>query len=416
LFLGALLGVAQAAPTTTEFRPPPDDTFAWALLHLPERVVEVAATPIALLIAGVEKYRLDRRIYDLLTNEDRTAIVTPVVTYSTTDGPGGGVAFRHTNLFGNDERLRLLAAVRSNRDWQALATFDTDVLALGDRHLWLGADADENRNERWFGLGGDTTESDERVIRVRAVDARASLGLLPGRAPLTALILEGSFHHRAIGNGEDPSIPGVTDEPGVPLPPGYGEALDFPEGALRLVHDTRDSDGRTTRGVLYTLDGSATTDVNGAAESDVRGLASATWYVPVAPRARTLVIGAEAAATAPLRSGDQVPLHRLVTLGAGHGLRGYRPGRFRGRYGWNGTVEYRYPLWEYMSTGTGMSADFFGDVGRVAQTPADLFATPIRWSAGGGLRFESASALVFAFEIGFSPEGTQVVGGLGLAP
>jgi outer membrane protein assembly factor BamA len=402
--------LAAAALTTAEARPEEAPGLGWALLQAPEHVLQVVATPLGLAIAGAERVRLDRRVYDLLTNDERTLFVLPGLTYSGTQGIGGSLTIRHTDLFGHSEHLTLQAQGWAHRDWDARGTFDADVAAFGDRRLRLSAGGFDDRRERWFGLGGDTTEDDERALRVQDVDAHASLGLLRGHAPIVQVLVEGGWRRRTYGPGDRPDVPPAGPDDDIP---GFDERTGFPEGGLRLRIDTRDTEGRTTRGGYHELSGVVT---QGDGESALGGRASTAWYLQVAPRARVLVLALAAEAVRPLRDGDEVPLHRLVTLGRDEGLRGYPDGRFRGNYGWNGTVEYRYPLYTLWNSGITSSATLFGDVGRVAEEPAQLAEGPIRWSAGFGLRAESAAALIFGVQVGFSPEGAQVVGGVGLAP
>ncbi len=403
--------LAATALTTAEARPEVAPGLGWALLRAPEHALQVAATPIGLAIGAVERTRLDRRLYDLLTNDERTAFLLPGFTYSGTQGVGGGLTFRHTDLFGGSEHLTLRGQGWANRDWNVRGTLDADVAAFGDRRLRLTAGAWDDRRERWFGLGGDTREDDERALRVHAVDARAGIGLLPGHAPPIQLALEGGWVFREYGPGDrGEDVPAATAGDGIA---GFGESSGFPEGGLRLRYDTRDTEGRTTRGVFHELAGVVT---QGDGESAVAGRAQAAVYLPVAPRARVVVLALAAEAVGPLRDGDAVPVHRLVTLGRDEGLRGYADGRFRGRYGWTGTAEYRYPLYTLWNTGITSSAAIFGDVGRVGQEARELAEGPVRWSAGLGVRVESAAALVFNAQIAFSPEGSELVGGVGLAP
>lgn len=413
----------EAAPadeglTTSRWRPPePADGLGWQLLRLPEHATRVALTPLALALGAAERAALDRRIYDLLTNEDRTAILFPVVRLGSTDGLGVGATWRHEDLLGGAEELRLSALGFLDGDWRASAGFRTHLAPLAGRWLGVQVRGEDESDQRYFGIGGETDEEDERVLDVRAVDAVVAFDVLPRRVARVDLVIHAGYHRRRLGPGEHPDLPPVGAVPGddVTPPPGFRRTLDYPAGGLLVRYDSRDARGRTTRGVLHRT-GVVVTRAVGADLGAVRATSDTALYLELAPRGRVLVLALAGGAAAPLGPGDEVPLHRLVTLDKTNGLRGYPDGRFRGRYGWRGTVEYRYPVYEFQNSGTGVSAVLFADGGRVADEPADLVDDPLRWSVGFGLRGVTPVSLLFGLQVGFSPEGAELLFGIGGPP
>ncbi len=97
--------------------------------------------------------------------------------------------------------------------------------------------------------------------------------------------------------------------------------------------------------------------------------------------------------------GGEVPYYHLAMLGGDEMLRGYYLGRYRDETLAAVETEYRYPLfWKFGGV-------LFAGAGEVAEDIPDLLHEPIRWAAGGGLRFSLSDSerLNLRLDAGFGP-------------
>ena len=79
----------SADPVTEVWREPDVPLeLHWHLLALPERAIELAFTPLAVLVTVTERHRIDRRVYDLLRNDAGTIVFNPDLKIALDDGLG----------------------------------------------------------------------------------------------------------------------------------------------------------------------------------------------------------------------------------------------------------------------------------------------------------------------------------------
>ena len=406
--------------TTTEVwrEPTPPLDLAYHALNLPEYVIELALTPLAFTVGLVQRYRVDKRFYDLLRNDAGTIKVVPNAKFSGGEGFGIGAALELENLLEREEELSIGGLIRLDNDYEARARYRQKVARLEGREISAEVHYELDQNLKYYGLGNDSEKSDERVIEERALDVEAAMDILSG-------ILWNGGGQVAIGYRRNRLGPGI-DGGTVPAPPlGLpGDTVeptgdydlvyhDYARGGISLYRDTRDRIGRSTTGTLSELDLGVTAGLDQADLGAASLRANVTSFFPLLPIYRVLVLSAGAAAVGRLTSGDQVPLRNMVLLDRKHGLRGYSSGRFRDQFGWWGSAEYRYPIWEYQDTRVAMSPALFVDVGQVGGRLLDLVDQAPKWSAGGGLRIEHDTRLIMVVEIGWSPEGYEIGFNLG---
>ena len=414
-----------AAPRSTPTPTPPITTEVWReprvplelhwhILALPERLVEVAFTPLAGLVILTERYRLDRRIYDLLRNDAGTIVVNPKVKLSFSDGLGGGASLNFKSLFGSEEKLEFGALTRIDRDYELSAGYAQSIAHLNGRELIIGIERGVDRNLRYYGLGNGTTSADERVLRSDYLTALTSFDINGrGYHDLTGL-LELGYRHERLTTGEDSSIVGLDAGDSVALPVGFDRSHDFACVRARLRFDSRDTSGRPTRGSTAEIAVGATDEIGGAEVSALRGSFEISHYIPLLPDHRILVLSAGLASVTSLLTNDAVPLHSLVMLGRKHHLRGYNKNRFRDQHGWWAAAEYRFTVHEYLNTGIALEPIAFVDVGRVGSGFSDLFdGDDVHYSYGLGVRSAHETLVLLRAEIGFSPEGVELGFSLG---
>jgi len=405
---------AASEVTTEQWREPdvPLDLH-WHLLALPEYAVELAFSPIGLLVETVERYRLDLRIYDLLRNDAGTIVLIPNLKLAFGDGLGFGGKLSFKELFGGERRLNLEGTYRLNADYDLGAFYKHVIAAAEGRELVVGATWEVDRNMPYFGIGNDS-QAEKHVLRADTLDAALSMDLTArGVADLIGLV-EFGFRYEKLATGDDPAHPGVGGPDSmVAEPVGFGQTVGYPRFRALIQYDTRDNLGRPSRGVVTTFEGVYTQDVSGADLSGMTLSASVEGFIPLLPYRRVLRVALGIGAAIPGRPGDEIPLHSLITLGRKYYLRGYSRGRFRDELGWWGSLEYRFPIFEYTTTGIALTPALFVDVGRVGSNVEQLFETPIRYSGGIGLRAAHDLLHVFTLQVGASPEGFELDFSLG---
>lgn len=403
------------ALTTPEWREPkPPLELGRTLLSLPEAAIETAFMPVGMAMTMVQHYRLDRRVHDLLRNDDGTIVVSPRFKLATGDGLGAGARLTLSRLLAADSALSFGAVGRLDRDWEVGAGYWQRVAALDGRRVELGVRAERDGNLRYFGIGNGSAVADERVIAVDQLEARGSFELTaPGTGPFRTT-LEASAHRQRLAAGADGATPGLG-QAGDPMvaPDDFGRTTYLARMALAMVHDSRDTLGRPTRGLQLGIRGGLATAVDGSALGAATLRAGAAWYLPVLPDKRVLVLSAGAAATSPLQRGHGIPLVDLVALGGRSHLRGFAGGRFRDRHGWWSAIEYRWPLWEAADREMAVDAALFAEVGRVAGSLTGLAGGPVHADAGVSLRAGSDANTRLQVDLARSNEGWQV--GIGLS-
>lgn len=396
-------------PVTDEWREPDVPLeLHWHILALPERAVELAFTPLAIVVRNFERYRLDRRLRDLLRNDAGTIVLDPKVKLSFGDGLGVGGTLKFRNLTATEDKLNFSALTRINGDYELGMRRSQEYASLEGRELDLRLEYEVDRNLRWYAIGNDSSEADERVVRTNTITALMSLDLTAlGHLDVRGLATLG-YRHQTMLPGEDPTIPSVGEMGDtVEAPADFDKTVDLPELTVSLIYDSRDTEGRPRTGWLADARASAVTDVNSEELNAMTAGVEVFKFVPLLPRHRTLVLNAGMAFSAPLTTNGRVPLHALTTLGRETHLRGYGKSRFRDRYGWWASAEYQYPIYEFQETGITLSTTLFTDLGRVSGTFGDSFSGPVHYSYGVGLRGAHDSRRILAVSLGFSPEGVQ---------
>jgi hypothetical protein len=362
--------------------------------------------PISLVVGAVEEYRLDNRLGALLSLDGGRIKISPRFKFSLGDGAGAGVWVSRGRLFDRRAALRLGGLVRLDADWQAELEYAHKMLLPGGRGLRARAYIEDDKNQRFFGIGGDTALEDRRVlgtfeqgalveIDLQGIDRYTYSGTARVGVRRQALSPGVSTTYMPIGEPGDPVVP----------PPAFDETALYADARVEGKYDTRDTVGRPTRGLLIDVSALARREVTGRDLSGLSLSSAVRWHLPVLPDRRVLVFTIAGAAALPLLPGDTIPLDSLAVIGRSN-VRGYDRERFRDRYAVVGSIEYRFPIYEYLRSQAGLDAFTFVDAGTIWGTSA-FDAVPPRWSVGGGARGAHETSLVFETTIGFSPEGFE---------
>lgn len=375
-------------------------------LRAPELATELIFAPLLPLMIAFERLRLHERFFDLVTNDALTMALLPVVDVFNSSGLSAGAVFLRNDPLGSPDRMVVLGLYRANGDVEGSFSYTRRLRFLSGKRFHVGAEYSFDHDERYYGLGNATLESDERLIENESVDLEGWIEV-PAPAVWNARI-GAAWRRKRLTSGTGDS-PGLAVGDAVTPPAGFGRTLHYPEVSVTFSYDSRDSESRPTRGVVAELSGMATHDLDDAETGGLQATAQLGVYIPVALLYRTLVLTAGASLASAVGSDNDIAYHSLVDLGGSKRLRGYESHRFVDRVGFWGTAEYRYKVFEWTGSGTGLSASAFADVGRVAPTPAELLDAPLAWSLGFGLRVEADVIFLGRFQLAYSPDGFRVV-------
>ena len=123
-------------------------------------------------------------------------------------------------------------------------------------------------------------------------------------------------------------------------------------------------------------------------------------YIDLYKKTRVLLLRAAIEAV----HGDdaEIPFVELPRLGGAYDLRGYLEDRFRDKIAAVASVEYRWPIHEWVQ------GEVFVDFGRVGATYHDVFGAEAwqRWRVGfgGGIIVSSPSSVLFRFDVAYGDD------------
>jgi hypothetical protein len=389
--------------TTPVFRKDRPFDYHWRALALPERLVELAFTPFAIIVENIEKKRIDRRVVDFLTSEDERIRVVPRFKLSFGDGLGLGAKLDLRGLSGDRARFDIGALARLDGDWEADVKYQIRIARVDGRILRARVYVEVDDNAPYFGVPG-TQEATRRALSVSDGGATVGFDLRAlGDEYLTGHVELGALGQR-LASGSDPTHPPVVaDGDVVVAPPGFGSTSSYGIARVSGHYDTRDVEGRPTVGTLVKAGVESWLEVGGQL-GGVRAMSTLEWYIPVLPEGRVLMLAAGGAHAIGFRGNDSIPLALFPTLGRTTYQRGYERDRFRDRTALWSSVEYRFPIWEYLTRRIGLDAKLFVDVG----TTWGLADARVRGSYGGGIRAGGENLLVFDLSFGVSSEGYEL--------
>ncbi len=382
--------------------------FHWTLLNLPERALELALSPLGILVAEAEERRLDKRFKDFFSYFDGRIKISPRFKVAFGDGLGVGAKVKYKERLDARTEAALGAVYRLNGDYLIDSTLEQPVGTLNDRTIHARASIVVDQNERFYGLGGGSVRESRRVLTNNDQQAVVGIDLQPKDWYDYAGKFELGIYRQTLAPGVDaPNVPVGAPGDLVGVPPGFDESTLYALANLIGTYDTRDTHGRPSRGLQAHLGVDGLIDVSGGGLAGARFHGGFRWYLPVLPEARTLIVFGGAAAAVPLYPGAEIPLQILPSLGRENHLRGYDRVRFRDKYAFWGGAEYRFPIFEYLNTDVGIDTFVFAEGGTAFGDDA-LEANRLRYSTGGGIRVGHETVMVSELVVGFSREGFQI--------
>jgi hypothetical protein len=375
-----------------------------AVLAVPRYALRLVFSPIQAGLQFADEHAVIENVEDVLYNDERTAAILPRVSIDTFFGPTIGATAFHDDLAGHGEHASAKFAFGGRYEQSYELSLRAD--RFGGSRLWLESltrfEVEPGLLFQGIGLppessGGSSLAPDDAAVETRYRQERLlallRLGYTVGEpGGLTKLGVTGIYNRRRFDpktRGSGPSTERVYDTDQIV---GFDSGVDLVEVNLNLVVDTRDVQGATSSGAYVELFGGV------APKFQDYGFFhhgfEATGYFDLYKKSRVLVLRAMVEGVD--GDTDEVPFSELPRLGGANRLRGYLQDRFREEKLALGTVEYHYPIHQYVA------GALYTDVGRVAPSYSDLFQRD-GWKAGAGLGFvvRSRDKVLFTFDIAY---------------
>lgn len=387
----------------------PEDAWLFlprAVLFVPSWTLKAVFWPLQKAIRSTERHRVIERVRDVLYNDERTAGIVPVFSFLSSVGPSGGVKLFHDDLGGSGEQIALDASFGGRYTQAYQLTFDADRL-LGS-NFWLKSLTrfEIRPNMIFYGLGdaperasGTDLGPREAAVKTRYRQTRmlalAGGGYTLGRPGRMAKIgMTGILNRRDfeaarkgdVGKGEY-DLAQVYDTSQIP---GFDHGTRTLELNGNVVVDTRDNQGATSSGVYLEAFG------GGLVPQHQFGFAhygaEVTGYINLYRHTRVLVL--RMVHEGVVGDDDEIPFADLPRLGGPSRLRGFTLDRFRDKTTAVATVEYHYPIHEFIA------GSLFIDAGRAAQNYKSLLDFgQWRLGGGGGIIIRSKTSVLFTLDV-----------------
>jgi hypothetical protein len=378
------------------------------LLTVPRYALKIVFYPIRETIRFVDEHALVEKVEDVLYNDARTAAILPTFSVDSSLGPSFGVKAFHEDLAGHDEYASAEAKFGGMYKLATQLLFRADH--FGGSRLWLESLArfESEPGMLFQGIGHGTPDAAGSGLGPRnvAVATRFSqqrflnlqrAGITFGEpGEMLKLGATGIYTIRDFGEkqrGSEPSIEEVYDTTQLV---GFADSVATFETDLNVIVDLRDVAGATASGAYLELFGGYAPRIGDY--SFWHHGAELTGYIDLYKRSRVLVLRAVVEG---VNGADRdIPFAQLPRLGGPHRLRGYPLDRFRDEKAVVGTVEYHYPIHQFVA------GALFVDTGRVEQRYGDFLDEHWKVGAGGGIIFRSRDRQLFSFQIAYG-EGVQ---------
>jgi len=372
-------------------------------LALPYYYIKGLTYPLSLLGKWVDGNRYSQRAVEMVSAKKHSLTVYPILTVGDGSRFGGGFGLTDRNFLKDAYLFTARAVVYTDLDTRA-------EIGIGKRNVFqfkgknvsflAGADWFMDSDEDYYGIGPNTSQSNQGEFSIKTLRAGGALGfeVLPKFtvAPLFALDW-GDTGYKNIGG-----TPGVQSV----FPPselqGFGQRIAYADLGLRLLHDNRDDFYYPEKGGQRSATFHYMKALNQNGFDYFRFKLDFEQYLRLhVPR---LVLWLHNAwAFEEKTSGNQIPFYRLSALDVFSPLRGFNRGRFRDKSSVVFNAELRYPLWENID-GTA-----FIDTGRVFDGIENFSFKDFRYSLGGGFRMTVHQYYIFKMEVAYGGEGPNIV-------
>jgi outer membrane protein assembly factor BamA len=383
-----------------------------AVLFVPRWTLWALWYPFNATLALLAEHKVLEHIEDFLYNDERTAGIVPSLSASTIFGPTIGAKAFHDDLAGHGEHGHISAKFGGRFEQAYEVAFKAD--RTGGTRLWLDSSARFERENAivFYGLGDvptSTEPGDPRALDTEAHYRHQRL-LLKNRVGYTfggdaeryklGATARYSAHEYGPAPDDDASIETIYDTSRLV---GFDLGYELLELDANFIVDTRDVKGATSRGLFFQAFGGGVPPIRGGYQFAHWG-AEAVGYIPLLESFRvneTRVLVLRAFFESVDGPDEGIPFNELPRLGGARRLRGYPIDRYRDEKAYGATLEYHYPIHQFIA------GSLFLDAGRVFRKYEDIGDSAPHFGGGLGFLVRSKDSQLFALDVAYG-DGVQV--------
>lgn len=372
-------------------------------LELPKYVFRAVTFPLGITSRYVERKHVQQRVADLLSNDEKTLWIYPIIEGGAGSSFGGGPALKHIDLFHRGYQLSAKYTIHINMNQMAAASLEKpDAFELfGTPFSWAFSPQWQRSEYQYFyGFGNDSSRDDKTQYLINETDIMGGIAAHPVEHLSTGIFL--GYSLATSGEGASPSINTIFP---VSSLSGFDEWLQYGIAGLKIEHDTRDNRSLPESGGVRTLKFSRYQHFGRGDYSYNQYNLDVKQFIRLgAPRR---VLGLHMGWIFQQETGgSSIPFYRLATLDVNSPLRGFKQQRFTDRNMCVLNAEYRFPLW-----GT-VDGVIFADAGRVFHSVTDFSFKDLKYSGGGGLRMRAMNIMLFRLDVAYGGEGVNAIFGM----
>ncbi|MFT5433217.1 MAG: hypothetical protein ACI9OJ_003922, partial [Myxococcota bacterium] len=219
----------------------------------------------------------------------------------------------------------------------------------------------------------------------------------PGRLARLGVTMTHNFRDSSPDEDLEDSVESVYDTSQLA---GFDTVFNTLEFHLNLVVDTRNANARTSSGFAMEAFGGGAVPIEGFGYWHYG--VEASFYVDLYRKTRVLVF--RAALEGVDGDSSEIPFVELPRLGGAYDLRGYVEDRFRDNIAAVASIEYRWPIHEWVA------GEVFVDAGRVGRNYDETFGLDAwkdwRFGFGGGIIVSSRDNVLFRLDVAYGEDVT----------
>lgn len=357
----------------------------------------VIRRPLGFLITAAETEHVPELLFSFFTfGPDGKAGLFPIAFIDFGFDPSVGLYFFWDDAMVDGHDLRLRASTWGE-DWLAVS-LSSRWHAGDDRQFSLEASGVKRPDYVFYGIGPRTDEDDVSRYGSTRFDVHGvfDVGLWrASRFKVAAGVRSVSFHRGEYG--DDASLDEAIEDDLYPTPDGYEQGYTALYERMDVALDTREPMPAPGTGLRVEARAEHLGDLRGSAgNSFVRWGGGVGGFYDLNDRGRVVSLSFTAEFADPLTD-RAVPFTELATVGGEGSMRGFVPGRLRGRSAAVAGLHYRWPIWVLLDGSIQLS------VGNVFGEHLDGFDPELlRYSAAIGVESVGSpdSSLELLFGVG----------------